>query len=103
MASGIQDSSSSSAAGTFLLMPGGVSQAAACDGNWYSISYNYNTLPGTDCYVEFKEDQQTTWFGFHKTLNQNLVYYYEIFTSNVAFYYIFNKKLIFSWSIDFSN
>ena len=36
------------AAGTFLLMPGGVSQAAACDGNWYSIAYNhYNTLHGT--------------------------------------------------------
>ena len=35
-------------AGTFLLMQGGVSQAAACDGNWYSIAYNhYNTLPGT--------------------------------------------------------
>ena len=35
-------------AGTFLLMPGGVSQAASCDGNWYSIAYNhYNTLPGT--------------------------------------------------------
>ena len=26
-------------AGTFLLMPGGVSQAAACDGKYYSISY----------------------------------------------------------------
>ena len=34
-------------AGTFLLMPGGVSQAAACDRNWYSIGYNYGTLPGT--------------------------------------------------------
>ena len=34
-------------AGAFLLMPGGVSRAAACDGNWYSIGYNYNTLPGT--------------------------------------------------------
>ena len=34
-------------AGTFLLTLGGVSQAAACNGNWYSISYNhYNTLPG---------------------------------------------------------
>ena len=28
-------------AGTFLLMPGGVSQAVACDGNWYSIAYNH--------------------------------------------------------------
>ena len=28
-------------AGTFLLMPGGVSQAAACDGNWYSVEYNH--------------------------------------------------------------
>ena len=36
------------AAGTFLLMPGGVSQAAACDGNWYSIAYGCNrVLPGT--------------------------------------------------------
>ena len=26
------------AAGTFLLMPGGVSQAAACDGNWYTVA-----------------------------------------------------------------
>ena len=34
-------------AGTFLLMPGGVSRAAACDGNWHSIGYNYDTLPGT--------------------------------------------------------
>ena len=34
-------------AGTFLLMPGGVSRAAACDGNWYSIGYNYDTLSGT--------------------------------------------------------
>ena len=34
-------------AGTFLLMPGGVSRAAACDGNWYSIGYNYDTLLGT--------------------------------------------------------
>ena len=34
-------------AGTFLLMPEGVSRAAACDGNWYSIGYNYDTLPGT--------------------------------------------------------
>ena len=34
-------------AGTFLLMPGGVSRAAACDGNCYSIGYNYDTLPGT--------------------------------------------------------
>ena len=24
-----------------------VSRAAACDGNWYSVGYNYNTLPGT--------------------------------------------------------
>ena len=31
----------------FLLMPGGVSRAAACDGNWYSVGYNYDTLPGT--------------------------------------------------------
>ena len=29
------------AAGTFLLMPGGVSQAAACDGNWYTAAYGY--------------------------------------------------------------
>ena len=36
------------AAGTFLLMPGGVSQAAACDGNWYSVAYDYSkALPGT--------------------------------------------------------
>ena len=34
-------------AGAFLLMPGGVSRAAACDGNWYSVGYNYGTLPGT--------------------------------------------------------
>ena len=34
-------------AGSFLLMPGGVSQAAACDGNWYSIGYNYGVLPVT--------------------------------------------------------
>ena len=34
-------------AGAFLLMPGGVSRAAACDGNWYSVGYNYDTLPGT--------------------------------------------------------
>ena len=34
-------------ANAFLLMPGGVSRAAACDGNWYSVGYNYNTLPGT--------------------------------------------------------
>ena len=35
-------------AGTFLFMPGGVSQATACDENWCSISYNhYNTLPET--------------------------------------------------------
>ena len=34
--------------GTFLLMPGGVSQAAACDGNWYTIAYDYErALPGT--------------------------------------------------------
>ena len=36
------------AAGTFLLMPGGVSQTAACDGNWYTIAYGYcRALPGT--------------------------------------------------------
>ena len=36
------------AAGTFLLMPGGVSQAAACDGNWYTVAYGYcRALPGT--------------------------------------------------------
>ena len=36
------------AAGTFLLMPGGVSQAAACDGNWYSVAFGYDrVLPGT--------------------------------------------------------
>ena len=35
-------------AGTFLLMPGGVSRAAACDGNYYTISYScYQDLPGT--------------------------------------------------------
>ena len=35
-------------AGTFLLMPGGVSRAAACDGNYYTISYNcYQDLLGT--------------------------------------------------------
>ena len=34
-------------AGAFLLMPGGVSRAAACDGNWYSVGYNYGTLAGT--------------------------------------------------------
>ena len=34
-------------AGALLLLPGGVSQAAACDGNWYSVGYNYDTLPGT--------------------------------------------------------
>ena len=34
-------------AGAFLLMPGGVSRAAACDGNWYSVGFNYGTLPGT--------------------------------------------------------
>ena len=35
-------------AGTFLLIPGGVSHAAACDGNWYSLAYKYyNTLAGT--------------------------------------------------------
>ena len=35
-------------AGTFLLMPGVVTQAAACDGNWYSIAYNYyEAYPGT--------------------------------------------------------
>ena len=34
--------------GTFLLMPGGVSQAAACEGNWYTIAYDYDrALPGT--------------------------------------------------------
>ena len=36
--------------GSFMLIPGGVSQAAACDGNLYSISHSYqralpNTLP----------------------------------------------------------
>ena len=36
--------------GCFMLIPGGVSQASACDGNLYSISHNYkkaqpNTLP----------------------------------------------------------
>ena len=31
----------------FMLMAGGVSQARACDGNWYSVGYNYGTLPGT--------------------------------------------------------
>ena len=35
-------------AGTFLLVPGGVSQATACDGNWYSFAYNhYYALPGS--------------------------------------------------------
>ena len=34
-------------AGTFLLMPGGVSQAAACVGYWYSIAYNYYNTIGT--------------------------------------------------------
>ena len=34
-------------AGTFLLMPGGVSRAASCDRNWYSIEYNYDTLHGS--------------------------------------------------------
>ena len=34
-------------ASSFLLLPWGVSQAAACDGNWYSVGYNYDTLPGT--------------------------------------------------------
>ena len=34
-------------AGTFLSMPEGVSQVAACDGKWYSVGYNYGTLPGT--------------------------------------------------------
>ena len=35
-------------AGTFLLMPGGVSRAAACDGNYYTISYScYQDLPCT--------------------------------------------------------
>ena len=29
---------------TILLLPGGVSQAAACDRNWYSFSYNHTTL-----------------------------------------------------------
>ena len=34
--------------GTFLFMPGGVSHAPTCDGNVYSIAYDYyNTLPGT--------------------------------------------------------
>ena len=32
----------------FLLMPGEVSQAAACDGNWYTVAYGYcRALPGT--------------------------------------------------------
>ena len=36
------------AAGTFLLLPGGVSQAAACDGNWYTVAYGYcRALLGT--------------------------------------------------------
>ena len=36
------------AAGTFLLVPGGVSQAAACDANWYTVAYGYcRALPGT--------------------------------------------------------
>ena len=35
-------------AGTFLLMPEGVSRAAACDGNYYTISYScYQELPRT--------------------------------------------------------
>ena len=35
-------------AGTFLLMPGGVSQAPACDGNFYTINYSCSrALPGT--------------------------------------------------------
>ena len=36
--------------GTFMLIPGGVSQAAACDGNFYSVSLAGNegrALPGT--------------------------------------------------------
>ena len=34
--------------GTFLLLPGGVSQAAACDGNFYTIDASrQNALPGT--------------------------------------------------------
>ena len=46
------------AAGTFLLMPGGVSQAAACDGNWYSVAYGYDrVLPGT--IPSTKEDQRS--------------------------------------------
>ena len=33
---------------TFLLLPGGVSQAAACDGNFYTIDASrQNALPGT--------------------------------------------------------
>ena len=35
-------------AGAFLLLPGGVSQAAACDGNLYTINPNLPmALPGT--------------------------------------------------------
>ena len=34
------------AAGTFLLLPGGVSQAAACDSNWYTVAY-CRALPRT--------------------------------------------------------
>ena len=34
--------------GTFLLLPGGVSQAAACDGNIYTIDHTKPiALPGT--------------------------------------------------------
>ena len=34
--------------GTFLLLPGGVSQAAACDGDFYTIDASrQNVLPGT--------------------------------------------------------
>ena len=34
--------------GTFLLLPGGVSQAAACDGNLYTIDHSIPiALPGT--------------------------------------------------------
>ena len=34
--------------GTFLLLPGGVSQAAACHGNFYTIDHSLPTaLPGT--------------------------------------------------------
>ena len=36
------------AVGKYLLIPGGVSQAAACDGNWYSVAFGYDRVfPGT--------------------------------------------------------